>query len=62
MPVKPPLDTNARGSASAVDADSPLRSQDAAEAEEARINQWTKPGPGRHESQKDGSFGFRERK
>jgi len=65
MPVKPPIDTNSRTSASAVDADQHLKGQEAAQAEADRIEQWTKPtfaGGGRQQSSLDGSFGFRERR
>ena len=65
MPVKAPIDTNSRSSASATDADNHLKGADAAQAEDDRIEQWTKPtfaGGGRQQSSLDGSFGFRERR
>ena len=63
MPVKPP-DPNSRASASAEDADNHLTGQNAAEAEQARIESWTKPNfanGGRQQLQMDESFGRKER-
>ena len=59
-PVKPPMDTNSRSSASAVDADSSMEAQKAAERYSADIDAWTNPkfgGGGRHQLQMDESFG-----
>ena len=64
MPLKP-QDPNSRASASAEDLDDSLRAQDAVNAESQRIEQWSKPTfaqGGRHQSQADPSFGYRERK
>lgn len=64
MPVKP-QDPNSRTSASAVDADSHLRGESAAQAEADRIASWSKPEfaqGGRQQAQHDPSFGYRERK
>ena len=64
MPNKP-ISNYSGPSASAVDADNHAKGQDAADAESQRIDQWTKPtfaGGGRHQSQLDPEFGFKERK
>jgi hypothetical protein len=64
-PVKPPMDTNSRTSASAVDADSSLEAQKAAERYSADIDEWTNPkfgGGGRHQLQRDPSFGRPEKR
>lgn len=62
--IKPPIDMSTRTSASAVDADKHLQGQDAAQAEQDRIDQWTKPGfamGGQHQLQMYPSFGHRVR-
>jgi hypothetical protein len=64
-PVKPPMDTNSRSSASAVDADSTAEAQKAAERYSADIDAWTNPkfaGGGRHQLQRDSSFGQPEKR
>ena len=63
MPNKPT--NNSGGSASAEDGDQHLKGQEAADAESQRIESWTKAsafGGGRHQSQLDPEFGFKERK
>ena len=63
-PVKP-QDPNSRSSASAEDLDQPTLSQDAADAELARIDAWTRESfayGGRQQSQRDSSFGYKETK
>ena len=62
-PIKAPVDMNSRTSASATDADDSLQGQAAAQQESDRIDEWTRPGPGRHELSKDKSYaGYRRRK
>lgn len=62
--VKPPLNTDSRTSASAVDADNHLQGQAAADAESERIDSWTSPkwAPGKNQAQLDESYGVRERR
>jgi len=64
MPVKVPLDTNSRSSASAVDADDHLQGQAAAEAEARRIADWASPSfaPGKNQAQLDDSYGYKEKR
>jgi hypothetical protein len=64
MPNKPISDYSGP-SASAVDADNHVKGADAADAEMQKIENWSKPsfaGGGRHQSQLDPEFGFKERK
>ena len=64
MPVRIP-DENDRASASAVDADSTMQADAAAQAEADRIEAWTKPTfaqGGRQQLQRDESYGHKERK
>jgi hypothetical protein len=64
MPIKP-TNNYSGPSASAVDADDHVKSQDAVNRELDRIESWTKPsfgGGGRQQLQQDESFGRPERK
>jgi hypothetical protein len=64
-PVKPPMDTNSRTSASAVDADSTAEAARAAQSEIDRYEERDKPsfgGGGRHQLQRDSSFGQPEKR
>lgn len=64
MPVKAPVDTSSRASASAEDGDNHLLGQAAADAESARIDAWTSASfaPGRNQAQRDPSYGYKEKR
>ena len=59
--TKPPIDDRTRDSASAEDNDSSLRGQDAAEADNARRKQQDGMSKGRHFSDRDATWGRKER-
>jgi hypothetical protein len=64
MPIKP-TNNYSGPSASAVDGDNHVKGADAADNELQKIEDWSRPsfaGGGRHQSQLDPEFGFKERK